>query len=224
MFNSTSDSEYDRESESSFFQVPEEVEDEAYSNNDDSTDCDEESNNNFYESEIESNNENDENADDEDDGNLKDIDKEVDENEEIRCLVSQLVKRIRACIGNIRSSRASIEYTKKKEQSMDPPIKYTLITDFEIRWNTTFVMINRFTEYRSIIDDINSRPHQIPYLNPPQQFKFGSRDFEFTNSDWCQIYDLKKVLEPFMVSTNVVSAKNYPTLATSYSGKSFISL
>ncbi|CAF5220627.1 unnamed protein product, partial [Rotaria magnacalcarata] len=85
-------------------------------------------------------------------------------------------------------------------------------------------MINRFTDYRSIIDDINSRPHQIPYLNPSQRPKFGSKNFEFTNDNWCQIHDLKKVLEPFMVSTNVVSAQNYPTLATSYSDKSSISL
>ncbi|CAF3879758.1 unnamed protein product, partial [Rotaria magnacalcarata] len=216
-FNSSSESEDTRESESSFVQVPDEVEDEAYSNNDDSTDCDEKSNDNFSESESESNNENDENSYDEDDENSKYADKEADENENIHCLVSTLVKRIRACVGNIRSTRASVEYTKKKAKSMDPPVKYTLITDIEIRWNTTFIMINRFTDYRSIIDDINSRPHQIPYLNPSQGLKFGSKNFEFTNDNWCQIHDLKNVLEPFMVSTNVVSAKNYPTLATSYS-------
>ncbi|CAF1627247.1 unnamed protein product [Rotaria magnacalcarata] len=223
-FNSSSESEDTRESESSFVQVPDEVEDEAYSNNDDSTDCDEKSNDNFSESESESNNENDENSYDEDDENSKYADKEADENENIHCLVSTLVKRIRACVGNIRSTRASVEYTKKKAKSMDPPVKYTLITDIEIRWNTTFIMINRFTDYRSIIDDINSRPHQIPYLNPSQRPKFGSKNFEFTNDNWCQIHDLKKVLEPFMVSTNVVSAQNYPTLATSYSDKSSISL
>ncbi|CAF4012126.1 unnamed protein product, partial [Rotaria sp. Silwood1] len=84
-------------------------------------------------------------------------------------LVLQLVKRIRYCIGNIRSTKAVNDYVKRKALSVVPPIKSALVTDIEIRWNTTFIMIDRFKNYRFIIDDINSRPFQIPNTSSTQQ-------------------------------------------------------
>ena len=49
--------------------------------------------------------------------------------------------------------------------------------------------------------------------------KLGSKKFEFTKDDWCHLDDLRETLQPFFVSTEVISAKNYPTLAAAYSGK-----
>ncbi|CAF4015124.1 unnamed protein product, partial [Rotaria sp. Silwood1] len=74
----------------------------------------------------------------------------------------------------------------------------------------------RVKNYRLIIDDINSRPFQIPNTSSTQQLKIGSKQFEFTNNDWSRIVDLHEILKPFMAATNTISAKNYPTLAASY--------
>ncbi|CAF3462685.1 unnamed protein product, partial [Rotaria sp. Silwood2] len=222
-FDNTSESENDAQSDSYAIDVPEEIEDEASSDNGNSTDSEEESGENHNTTDDELNIDvEDESEDDIDGGYAKNNDEQVVQQGNIQFSVLQLVKRIRSCIGNIRAKRAVLDYVKKKAQSVDPPITSTLITDIEIRWNTTFVMIDRFTKHRAIIDDINGRPYQIPNTSSTQQLKIGSKEFEFTNSDWHRITDLKKALEPFMISTNVVSAKNYPTLAAAYSGEIFI--
>ena len=85
-------------------------------------------------------------------------------------------------------------------------------------------MIDRFIIHRSVVDDINSRLFKISHITSTQQVKLGSKEFEFTNDEWNQINNLHTVLKPFLIATNIVSAKNYPTVSTTYSGKLYISL
>jgi hypothetical protein len=59
---------------------------------------------------------------------------------------------------------------------------------------------------------------------PAQQKRLGSKQFEFTNADWRYINDLQNILQPFFVATNIISAKNYPTLAAAYSGKLYVAV
>ena len=106
-------------------------------------------------------------------------------------------------------------YNSKKIH--DSPITAALQTDTEIRWNTTFIMVDRFITHKVIIDDINSRPFKVPNISSVQQLKLGNKKFEFTNDDWCTIKDLQTVLKPFFSATTPISAKNYPTLALAYS-------
>src|SRR5207302_757823 len=134
---------------------------------------------------------------------VDEVTEEVLEPEDIRRFARQLVKRIRLCIGNIRSTRAIIDFVHDQAKRCEPSIDVSLVPDFEIRWNTTFIMINRFISYRSIIDTINSQPFKVPDLGIPQQMKMASKQFEFTNDDWYRIDDLRSVLRPFLVSTNI---------------------
>lgn len=85
-------------------------------------------------------------------------------------------------------------------------------------------MIDRFLKYRFIIHAINSQPSKIPNINPTQQTKLGSKQYEFNNSDWNQITDLHTALRRFFIATNIVSAKHYPTLAIANSSKLHISV
>ncbi|CAF4196557.1 unnamed protein product, partial [Rotaria sordida] len=139
--------------------------------------------------------------------------------QDIRASIRKLIDRMRAFIININSTRAVIDYVQQREKIHDPPIKAALVTDIEIRWNTTFIMVDRFITHQAIIDDINSRPFKIPNISSVQQLKLGNKKFEFSNDDWCTIKDLQTVLKPFFGATTVVSAKNYPTLALAYSSK-----
>ena len=93
----------------------------------------------------------------------------------------------------------------------------------EIRWNTTFVMLDRFLQYRFILHGLNSQPFKIPHITPAQYKTISSKKFEFSNSDWRHITDLHTALKRFFVSTNIISAKHYPTLATANSGELHIS-
>lgn len=126
---------------------------------------------------------------------------------------------MRAFINNINSIRAVIDYVQQREKVHDPPISAALVPDIEIRWNTTFIMVDRFTKHQAIIDDINRRPFKIPNISSVQQLKLGNKNFEFSNEDWSTITDLQTVLQPFFGATTTISAKNYPTLALAYSSK-----
>ncbi|CAF3586880.1 unnamed protein product [Rotaria socialis] len=134
-------------------------------------------------------------------------------------LIYRLIHRVRACVINVRSTRAICDYVKTQGKSNEPPIKAGLATDFEIRWNTTFIMIDRFSNHRFIIDNINSQPFKVPDINSAQRMKLASKKFEFTNDDWSRLKDLQTVLKPFFKATKAISAKNYPTLAAAYSIK-----
>lgn len=50
---------------------------------------------------------------------------------------------------------------KKKEAKIDVSFKL----DFQVRWNTTFMMLNRFLTLRSIVNDITMNAESIPNLS-----------------------------------------------------------
>ena len=221
-FGYDSENENDTASDSDQIDIPEQLEDDEdtvlYGN---SSDTDEE----FDDTTDDSIN--DTVGSDNESGNGEENDEDDDNNElielhDIRDLIRQLINRVRACVNNIRSTRAVLDYVQIREKTSDPPIKAGLITDLEIRWNTTFVMIDRFTTHRLVIDDINSRPFKIPDLSSVQQLKLSAKRFEFTNDNWCAIHDLHTALKPFFSATNVISAKSYPTLAAVHSGESSV--
>ncbi|CAF4130044.1 unnamed protein product, partial [Rotaria magnacalcarata] len=216
-FDDNSESENDTQSDSYAIEVPEEVEDEAMSDTENSTDSEGESDDGGGNTYYDESNAEDEAEDDTANEYATDEDEQLLQPENIHYLLIRLVKRIRSCIVNIRCTRAVSDYVKREAKSIDPPIKAGLVTDLEIRWNTTFIMIDRFNTHRSIVDDINSRPFKIAHTSSAQQIKLGSKAFEFTNNDWFRITDLHTILKPFMMATTIVSAKSYPTLAATYS-------
>ena len=119
--------------------------------------------------------------DDTDDG------EQLNQLEHYRLIIRQLIKRVRAYVNNIRDTRAIIDYVKRKVKVNDLLIKFTLITDLEIRWNTTCIMLNRFLKHHPIIDHINSQPYEIPYISTTQQIRIGSKQFELINEDWSKL-------------------------------------
>lgn len=224
-FENNSETEEDAKSEVDRTNVPEELQsDERESEDEDGPDNGEESGGNIVnilmnEPTFDGKSE-DENSEGSDSGEDEtDDDEQLNQLKDHRLFVRRLIKRVRACINNIRSTRAVIDYVKRKAKANDPPIKSILTTDFEIRWNTTFIMINRFINYCSIIDNINSQPFKIPHISTKQRIKIGSKQFEFTNDDWCKLEDLHKALRPFFMTTSIMSGKNYPSLALGYSGE-----
>ncbi|CAF4047465.1 unnamed protein product [Rotaria magnacalcarata] len=216
MYQYNSESDDDAEFDTHNIDVPEDLEeDEVSSDEENSSENDEENDIAGASTENDSDLENADNNSTTDEEPLSDDD--LDQSQNIQYSVHELIQRIRACVSNVRGIRAVNDYVIRKARSNDPPIKSNLVTDFEIRWNTTFIMIDRFVIYRSIIDDINSRPFKIAHITSTQQVKLGSKEFEFNNDEWNRINDLHTVLKPFLIATKIISAKNYPTLSTTYS-------
>ena len=219
MLDCDSEPDDDRSSNADEIEVPEELEDDE--DNDlygDESDTEDESDNvadSFIEDEVVY-------VSGDDNGEANEEESRGDHSSQptdIRELLKHLVDRVRSCIGNIRSTRVVFDHVQACEKTSNPPITAGLITDLEIRWNTTFIMIDRFVAHRVIMGDVNSRPDTIPNISSTQQSKLGAKRFEFTNDDWCAMQDLRAALRPFFGATNVISAKSYPTLAAAYSGE-----
>ena len=61
----------------------------------------------------------------------------------------------------------------------------TFIIDFEVRWNTTFNMLERFLEFKILIDEITINPHVINGLTQSPLKKklfFRYKRLEFSKS------------------------------------------
>ena len=70
---------------------------------------------------------------------------------------------MRNLINRINNSNNIYMYCelKKKEAKIDVSFKL----DFQVRWNTTFMMLNRFLTLRSIVNDITMNAESIPNLS-----------------------------------------------------------
>jgi hypothetical protein len=160
--------------------------------------------------------------DDSDDNDEDDANNTVEDGtkpDKMRPLIHQLVQRVRRCVSYIRSIRAINDHVQSRATMSQPPILVGLVVDLEIRWNSTFMMLDRFITHRVIINEITSEPYKVPHIKLSQRGKLGSKKLQFNNSDWCLLIDLQSLLKPFLVATNTISARNYPTLATAYSSK-----
>lgn len=137
--------------------------------------------------------------------------------ENTRLSVQKLTKRVRSCVNYIRNNRAINDYVRDRAGSNLPPIRAGLVIDFEVRWNSTYIMIDRFIIHRGILNEITTEPLKIPGINVFQQMSLRSSAFQFSGTDWSQLVDIHSLLKPFFVATNTISARNYPSLATAYS-------
>ena len=63
----------------------------------------------------------------------------------------------------IRRSNIINMHVLKRSREIKLPHE-TFIIDFEVRWNTTFNMLERFLEFKILIDEFTINPHVIDGL------------------------------------------------------------
>ena len=85
----------------------------------------------------------------------------TNEPEHIQFIVRQFVNRVRNYIDFILNIRAINGYVKAEARLYSPLIKAGLLKDFIVRWNTTFIMLDRFKNHRTILNNINSHPFKV---------------------------------------------------------------
>lgn len=109
--------------------------------------------------------------------------------------IAELTSKIRTIVGHFkRSSLATQRFIDYQKRTNAEPLK--LIHDVASRWNTTFYMLERFTNLENaikstiaILDNAN-----IPVLTP---------------NEWKISRELCIVLRPFEVTTKTISGENY---------------
>ncbi|CAF4032008.1 unnamed protein product, partial [Rotaria sordida] len=84
--------------------------------------------------------------------------------------------------------------------------------DMEIRWNTTFQMLDRLLEHQILIDTIVRRKFDGLTVVQMNRLKLTA----LTPDDWDVLRALHNVLMGFDVATTLISASHYPTLSDSF--------
>ena len=92
--------------------------------------------------------------------------------------------------------------------------KKNLLIDFFIRWNTTYLMIERLIQFKSIVNTLTSTPENVVGLSRAKIRKLGLLHLD--QEDWSNLNLLKKNLEPFYCATKMLSGRKYQTLSISF--------
>ncbi len=86
------------------------------------------------------------------------------------------------------------------------------IGDFLVRWNSTYLMLDRFVKHRHIITEIIAQPDWLPHINLAQETKPKSKKFEFDTHDWNLLIGLHLTFKLFTAATTTLSGSNYSTI------------
>ncbi|CAF3687586.1 unnamed protein product [Rotaria socialis] len=84
--------------------------------------------------------------------------------------------------------------------------------DMEIRWNTTFQMVDRLLERQILIDTVVRRKFDGLAIAQTNRLKLAA----LTPDDWDVLRALHHVLMGFDIATTIISASHYPTLSDSF--------
>lgn len=139
-------------------------------------------------------------------------------------LTLKLMKRTRSLVSTVHHSSILDAHVREQMQSKSndsnqnqagtdeqKSAKGELIIDFRIRWNSTYLMINRFINIRHIVNEITHTPTQVVGLRTEQERKLT--DLSFNHFEWNWLIALEHVLQPFENATRILSGRDYQTLS-----------
>lgn len=128
------------------------------------------------------------------------------------CRVRKLIKLIResTLFSNfvyklIKSSESLREIDKRKIRGF--------ILDFHVRWNSTYLMLNRFIMLKIVVNQITSYPENIGGLKPNQLEKI--KNLSFSNENWDFLEMVSRNLDLLYSATKIISGRKYCTLSMS---------
>ena len=134
---------------------------------------------------------------------------------ELLTSVFALLKKTRAGVKFVRNHNATHESLVKQINSKNNGQRIGgLVLDMAIRWNSTYLMINRLLMHRDLVKHLFAFPNNLDGLTEKQRKAMYSLTLQQT--EWDLLTNLKQVLQPFQLATTVLSGQNYPTMASSF--------
>ena len=85
--------------------------------------------------------------------------------------------------------------------------------DFHVRWNTTYLMLERFHILKVIVDELTCNPQIIEGIKKCHLDKI--RKINFKQEDWNTIIILIKLLKPFYKASVMLQGQKYHSLSMS---------
>ena len=107
----------------------------------------------------------------------------------------------------------------QKEINLLPDLKNikNFIIDFHIRWNSTYLMLQRLVKLKEIAMQITNCPRKINGITKKQMEKL--KKLELSEEEWLLVDILIKVFQPFFACTKLLSGRQYETLSLSFVAK-----
>lgn len=125
--------------------------------------------------------------------------------------ICNILCRCRKMINTINKSNILHDLIEKLCQTN---ISIGLVLDMRIRWGSTFKMIRRFLDYRSIITQTVTDLSSLSGVTKHQARTLT--DNQLSDAEWCILQITGDILEVFFNATEMLSGQKYPALGTSY--------
>lgn len=128
----------------------------------------------------------------------------------------QLIAKLKSILSKVRnlielSNKSNVLFSYVKKLIIEDKVLLpTLGLDMQIRWNSTFLMINSFLQYKKYVNEITKHPQKISKLDKSMVNKLER--LSFSQLYWELLELLQCVLKTFHLSTVLVSARKYSTL------------
>ncbi|CAF3985596.1 unnamed protein product [Rotaria sp. Silwood1] len=127
---------------------------------------------------------------------------------EIQHKTHTLVIRTRKLVGIIRSIAVIDQYVRNHENGP----KNGFILDVQIRWNSTFFMLQRVIHHQLVVRSVFI--YKFPTITAVQKSSLANAYLDY--DQWDLMQALHDVLAPFEMATRSLSGKHYATLALAY--------
>lgn len=121
-----------------------------------------------------------------------------------------LLSKVRALVKLSRKSNIVCLFIVQKAKELNFDV-LNLIMDFHVRWNTSYLMLERFLKFKDIINSMTIKPEKIDGIKKDGIKKL--KKLNVSSGEWELFEILVKILKPFFSATKLLSAKHYPTLS-----------
>jgi hypothetical protein len=121
--------------------------------------------------------------------------------------IHYLLNKVRRTIRLVLNSKSIFNYVRSEAKT--EKIKSKLALDLEFKWHSTFFMVERFLNYRKIIDKL------ISELVETSHFK-ALKSLKLTTNEWMTLKALCEVLNTFSKAADFIAKKPFNQLSLSH--------